>query len=272
MIISGKSGEYYSKGPGNRYKVLVNQSKLFSSNKIISEQTQIRQIELSLKEIGFHPNFLAERENEFETIQTEFIKSVNGNTKEFFKLMSAGNREANLVWTTGTEMSLLQSYYPARVTFLSELVKYISGLSIAKPRIADDGCGTGVDIYCLNKIFGNKVELIGFDPNIFALEKADARSPKIDFQKRLNGLFDVVYSNFVYWDNGMSASDIAAKREEWSLALKNVGLLIQNIDFDKYERDAYTYILSQSFKLIRDERIQEVKDNKDCHILVFEKK
>lgn len=47
---------------------------------------------------------------------------------------------------------------------------------------------------------------------------------------------------------------------------------MQNIDFTTFDRVVYTNVLGGIFNVVRNELIQEVHDNKDCHLLVLEKK
>ncbi len=234
-----------------------------------------QQIERLLRELHFHPDFEDERQQHLDELAAEFGKTHKGGAREVFTLRDQGDPEANRIWQVGYELSLSRDYYPARVRFLEELVPSIRGSPNTRPRVADDGCGAGVDLYCLRHILGDQVELIGVEPNRFAQGLCGERNPGIELMENLEGgqPSDIVYCDFVSWGrNNMGVSDILDKRGEWHRALNSGGLLIQNVDFPDWQRGIYEDLVSRTFNLERDELIQDVADNHNCHLIMFKKK
>jgi len=233
-----------------------------------------QKVEARLKQLRFHPDFLRERNEEVINLTREFIES-GGKREEIHKLRGQGHVEASRLWQACSEYALIKDTYPARVRFLSELLKYIGGVTKDRPKVADDGCGGGVDLFCLTHILGDAVELVGVDPDGFALNVARDRNPGLELRESLGdaGKFDLVYCDFVDWGRGrMTEYDVDGKRDEWSAALAEGGLLIQNVDFPDWQRETYKDIISTSFNPLRDELIQTIPEFEDCHLIVFEKK
>ncbi len=233
------------------------------------------QVRVILKEIEFHPDFKEKKEQELVEARQRFYGAVDGGRNmpiwQIIGLAKTGNELAADLLRLAFESIYIGKYFEARVRFLTRVVGYINqrrGIVHAM----DDGCGTGVDLYCLDKLLSDDVVLCGADPNPYVLSIARQRNPSLGLRSSLvGGSYDVVYSDFFSIDDN-DAFAFLKKSRECHAALNEGGVVIQNVDVSYSDRIFSQQFFGGSyFRLVRDELISEIEGNHPCYLQVWEK-
>jgi len=222
-----------------------------------------------LKEIRYHPEFSDDSVAEARKLIENLVGENEGRQIDIAKLAKLGDPKAGKIRQMMYDSLLMEDYFYARVRFLERLIGYLATVKSAL-RIADDGCGSGVDIYCLTHILPEMFTIFGIDPSEAALEVARARNTATTFFKSLAGQqFDLIYTDF--FDVGHNLlSEVAQKGEEYVKALTSKGVLVQNVDQDDSSRRLLIGTM-KGLRLRREELLSEIPNNPDCYLLVWEK-
>lgn len=216
--------------------------------------TDIRtRIESTLREVKFHPDFA-------ETM---------GDLLERLKLDLNGSEAVrNKVAALGYDHIMMTDYFQARVSFLQVLMGIIGRRALV---VGDDGCGTGVDLYCLRKL-AKKAQFYGADPNPQALARAERRNPELFFDFSLEGReYDLIYSNFVHI-SGNDAQAVIQKAMQYQEMLKDGGVLVQSTDMPDPERDTMRHIFEMFLDFKEQRPLFDIYDRTPTYLLVWGKK
>lgn len=223
------------------------------------------------REVRYHPDFAHEKRESAKRLVKGLVKENKGRAVDISRLALEGNEKANEIKQLIFDSLLMGDYLEARIRFLEHVIACVSEKG-PELKIADDGCGSGVDIYCLRQILSGEVTIVGIDPNEGALAMARSRNECINFYTSLSGkLFDIIYSDF--FDIGKNLlEDIYRKGREYARALCPGGMLIQNIDQDDSSRGLLISMMGGRLKLLREELIGEIPNHPDCYLLVWQKR
>lgn len=223
-----------------------------------------------LRETGYHPDFAAQAQEQARRLVEVLVRENNERTVDVARLAREGNLRAARARQLSYDALLMGDYFDARVRFLEQVVLNVSELR-SPVRVADDGCGSGVDIYCLRHILPEEVTLIGIDPNETALTEARRRNEGITFYPSLNGQnFDAIYSDF--FDVGSNLlHEVAEKGREYVRALHSGGMLLQNVDQTDAGRRLLINVMS-GMELVREELLARIAGGPDCYLLVWRKR
>jgi SAM-dependent methyltransferase len=218
-------------------------------------------VESSLYETGFHPERAAaadEAANELMAkLKAEPSEVVNANMERVRRMF--------------TDVVLMQpKYFAPRVKFLSTLVTHLGERTEPTVRVADDGCGTGADLYVLRTLLRGKVALTGVDINDDALSVARQRVPDAAFGKSLgNDAFDVIYSDF-FSPGPLGFYALPERSEKTFAALRSPGTAFHHADMGLPQE--YCTIFGAKFdRIAQPELMGRVGDNHSCYLFRYEK-
>lgn len=181
-----------------------------------------QRIEDALYETGYHPEFAQAANEELERQREAFTEA--GQPKNMTPALQSQRMVAVL---------MQQKYFAPRLKFLAGLVSHVEQLPSPHVDIAEDGCGTGMDLYVLQKLLGEKVRLTGIDINEAALDKARQRVPQATlataFAADANEAYDVVYADYVSIDDN-SVQALSKRGREAHRVLRPGGTVLHNAD------------------------------------------
>lgn len=216
-------------------------------------------IEGSLKELRYHPDFADEADDALQA------------AIERFKEAGQPDSMKDELYSFAYDSTLMgEKYFPGRLEFLSRLITLLGERSDSKLSVAEDGCGSGVDLYVVDAILGDNVELTGVDKSKAALSRAKERVPNVTLSQNLSGnAFDVIYSDFPSIDKNM-IWEIAGRGAINFNALRSPGIIVHNADTSPI--GLYCRLFGSKFsKIISPELLTEVSGNHDCYLCRFEK-
>ncbi len=216
-------------------------------------------IEECLRSIHYHPT-CAELA---DTHVNELIESA-----EKTNSVNAMRQE---IYARATDAVLMkEKYFGPRVKFLSHLISYLQKRPEQNLAVAEDGCGTGVDLHVVSSLLKNKVSLTGIDTNQAALAIAKSRVPHAEFASDFPGTsFDVIYADYVSIDNN-DVWDIAKRGEKSFHALRTPGVVLQNSDM-QHLRMHILFFGKKFSKILPPELLGKIENGPDSHLCVFEK-
>jgi len=217
-------------------------------------------IEDCLSKTGYHPDLAANAKEKAEAYIRSLKPTPDAVQANMEKLRSMMN----------DAVLMEQKYFAPRVKFLSGLVHNLDKRPESHLDVADDGCGTGVDLYVLNNLLGNKLSLTGIDINDTSLSAAHERVPDAKFQKDFNdATFDVIYSDFFSIGQN-SIFEIIPRGAKAFNALRSPGVVLQNADMGKIS--LFCNAFGQRFsRIIQPELLGRVENKPDCYLYRYEK-
>ncbi len=216
-------------------------------------------IEATLHETGYHPDCAAEADAELNKLMAAYGEA--GQPPEMVPKLKSQANDAVL---------MQQKYFAGRLKFLTVLVTYLGDRPEDTLAVADDGCGTGADLYVLRKLLGNKLALTGIDKNEASLQKARERVPDVTFGTDLtDNSFEVIYGDFVSIDDNMAWS-IAERGAKTMRALRSPGVVLQNADMHRL--GMYCQFFGRAFsRIVTPEVLANVPQGPSCYLCRFEK-
>lgn len=216
-------------------------------------------IENSLRDIRYHPDFAAEANDQIN----QLIAKLQETGQLQSRMQEIRSRMYDVVLMT-------EKYFPARLEFLSRLVPYLEERPESNLAIAEDGCGTGVDLHVLNALLTDKVTLTGIDSNEASLEIARSRVPKARFVSDFQGdSFHIIYSDFVSIDANF-VWEVAERGKKNFNALRSPGVVFQNTDMRQLA--LYCRYFGQKFsKILHPEFLAAIQDGPDSYLCRFER-
>jgi SAM-dependent methyltransferase len=217
-------------------------------------------IESSLRTIGYHPECVSRADAEL------------AETLDRFKRAGSPAGMKNEVWSLAYDATLMkEQYFPGRLEFLSRLITLLGEQPEANLAVAEDGCGTGVDLHVLNTLLGEKVSLTGIDINEASLAKARVRVPHATLIPDFNGdTYQVIYADYVSIDSNM-IWEVRTRGERNFAALRSPGIVLHNSDIRQLE--LYLRLFGQKFsRILPPEFLAAVPPRgPDCYLCKFEK-
>ncbi len=216
-------------------------------------------VENSLREIRYHPDFANEAEHELKSM----IERLN----------QAGSYELmkSEVYSYAYDAILMrEKFFRGRLEFLSRLITLLGERPEKKLEVAEDGCGSGIDLHVVNTLLTDKVSLTGIDKNPASLVRARKRVPNAKlFPDFNNDTYDVIYADFVHIDDNF-IWEIAARGERNFSSLRSPGIVLQNVDMRNL--DLYIdYFRCQFSQVIPPELLAKIDSGPDCYLCRFEK-
>ncbi len=216
-------------------------------------------IEDALRETRYHPDFAKEADHQIK----EFIDE----SKQSGRLESVIEEVRSRTYDS---VLMQEKYFPARLEFLTRLISYLGERPEPNLAVAEDGCGTGVDLHVLNVLLADKVTLTGIDKSEASLAIAKRRVPNVrlipDFDE---STFDVIYSDYVSID-GNFIWEIGDRGSKAFYALRSPGIVLQNADMRQLS--LYCSFFGQKFsKTIRPELLASIEGGHDAYLCRFEK-
>lgn len=213
----------------------------------------------SLRAIRYHPEFANEAEDQ--------MKALVARAKE------SGNQVAlmpELRSLANDAVLMQQKYFTGRLQFLVRLITYLENRPEPSLNVAEDGCGSGVDLHVVQSLLPGKVALTGIDNNTGALARAKARVPNAEFKIDFDGgTYDVIYGDFVSIDQNQ-IWDYASRGNRVYDSLRRPGVVLHNADMGRM--GLYLRFFGQRFqKVMPPELLAEIPDAPNCHFCRFEK-
>lgn len=219
-------------------------------------------IEDCLLSTGYHPSCAESLEEKTDNL----LASLRSNTSR--EAVEAGLQQVRSLYN---DIVLMKGkYFSARVNFLSRLVQYLETRPEENIKVADYGCGTGVDLYVLNTLIGHKLSLTGIEINESSLSIARQRTPNMRFSKDFSdGPFDVIYSDF-YSLGDNNVCRIATSGSKNFDALRSPGVVFHNADMA--QMSLYLRFFGASFsRIITPELLAEIDGAPNSYFCRFEK-
>lgn len=216
-------------------------------------------IEDALRETRYHPDFAQEADHQ--------IKAFVEQSKQSGRLESVIEEVRSRTYDS---ILMGEKYFPARLEFLTRLISYLGERPESNLAVADDGCGTGVDLHVLNALLADKVMLTGIDKNEASLAIARSRVPNVQFMPSFDGsTFDVIYSDYASFD-GNFIWEIGDRGKKAFNALRSPGVVLQNADMGQL--GLYCSFFGQKFsKTVRPELLAKIEGGPDAYLCRFEK-
>jgi hypothetical protein len=217
------------------------------------------EIEQALHAIGYHPDCATKAQEELRAAVDEF--------------QSAGSPASgkNKLWSLACDATLMNGkYFAARLEFLSRLIPLLYDRPEQIVEVAEDGCGSGVDVHVVQTLLKDKVNLTGIDTNEAALARAKSRVPNARFMPDFDGhSFDVIYSDFVSIDTN-KIWEVGARGQKTFNALRSHGVVLHNSDMQQLQ--VYLRFFGQSFsRIFSPELLAEIPEKPSCYLCKFEK-
>jgi SAM-dependent methyltransferase len=217
-------------------------------------------IEDSLRDIRYHPEFSSEADGQLKAFVEKCQES--GQLQSMMQEIRCRANDAVL---------MRETFFPARLEFLSRLLSYLGERPEAHLSVAEDGCGTGVDLYVLDALLKDKLTLTGIDKSESALAIARNRVPRARFLPDFDGAsYDLIYSDFVAIDGNL-VWEIGERGKKNFDALCSPGIVLQNADM-KLLRLYCTFFGQRFSKIVSPELLAEIPNGPDCYLCRFEKK
>lgn len=198
-----------------------------------------------LDELRFTPKLLDDLKIEYFLLR-DHIKELHPN-ETIGELLNKKNSLANQLLYNSFLVFLTQKpYYDARVNFLEKLVGYIK--KSGTKEILDDPCFSGLDLYCLDSIFGNNISLSGVERNSLFRKYALKTNPDLTVSRNIpqRGSYDLIYNDFFYFFN-RTKKVINPLLFRYNSLLKKDGVLIQNVDLPLLKISSYENYLTEFF-------------------------
>lgn len=213
----------------------------------------------ALRDIRYHPEFVGEAEARLQAA-VERTKGVSDPSQHMPEIRARAI----------DHVLMQQKYFTGRLQFLLRLIPYLENRPEPRLDVAEDGCGTGIDLHVVQTLLPNKVTLTGIDNSAAALAQAKERVPNVTYQTDFDGgTYDVIYGDFVSIDNN-HLWDIAIRGDKTYEALRSPGLVLQNIDMRQL--DLYRRAFGQRFQgIFPPELLAEIPDGPNCYFCKFEK-
>lgn len=218
-------------------------------------------VEDSLHETGFHP----ERAAAADEAANEFLAKLKAEPSEVI------NANMERVRRMFVDAVLMQpKYFAPRVKFLSTLVKHLGERTEPTVRVADDGCGTGTDLYVLRSLLGEKVALTGVDINEDALSVARQRVPDAAYANAFGDeTFDVIYSDF-FSPGPLGYYALPERSSKTLAALRSPGTVFHHADMG-LPREYFAIFGAKFDRVAQPELMGHVGDNHSCYLFRYEK-
>ncbi len=215
-------------------------------------------VESSLHEIRYHPDFAIQAQKELVEMAKRHKETGSSSMK-------------NDLRSYAIDAILMQeTYFRSRLEFLSRLVETLGERSETTLEIADDGCGSGVDLHVLNALLAKKVSLTGIDKDPISLERARLRVPNAKFMADFNeATYDVIYADYVSPDDNLMFQ-VGTRGEKNFNALRASGIVLQNVDM--IQLGLYLRLFGRKFaRVLPAELLATVNSGPDCYLCRFEK-
>lgn len=163
-----------------------------------------------------------------------------------------------------------EKYFRARVEFLTRLIQLLGDRPEQTLEVAEDGCGSGVDLHVVQDLLAEKVVLTGIDHNPTSLQRAKLRVPTAtvidDFNEQT---YDIIYADFVSIDDNLPWEWNTRGQKNYN-ALRPKGLVLQNSDMKQIQ--FYLRFFARMFdRCMQPELLARIESAPDCYLCRFEK-
>lgn len=225
-----------------------------------------------LRELRCHPEFNAEMVAKSQPLWQQLVDEHQGEEIDLKTLLRDGHPVAREYWRNAYDALLMdRNHFAARVKFLERVVHYVQSRE-GRQEVLDDGCGSGIDLYCLSRILGDKVRLVGIDLNEASIELAQARNPGVTILSEPDGTqFDFIYSDFYALMEETPAAH-QVKIMQYVNGLKEGGHVLQNSDFSGQSEHIFSTMMVEHFILIRKELLALIPGGPGCYFYDWIKK
>jgi SAM-dependent methyltransferase len=216
-------------------------------------------IEGALRATQHHPDYAAQAEADLAALIEEFRSSGSPPAR-----MNELRARANDV------VLMQEKYFRGRVAFLMRLVAYLGERPEQQLDVAEDGCGSGIDLHVIHTLLGQKLNLTGIDINDAALAIAKQRVPAVRYLTDFDDQqYHVIYSDYVsIGDN--APWTIAARGEKCFAALRSPGVVLQQADMEHVQM--YRQSFGRKFlHVAQPEFLADIPGRYSCRLYRFEK-